>query len=65
MIERYYIIAENIYNFDEKGFLIRFSRSLKRVIAKEALKSKRITKVKQNGSREFISILAYISIIGK
>jgi hypothetical protein len=65
MIERYYITAENIYNFDEKGFLIGFGRSLKRVIAKEALKSGRITKAKQDRSREFISILAYISAIGK
>jgi hypothetical protein len=46
MIERYYIIVENIYNFDEKGFLIRFGRSLKRVIVKEALKLGRIIKVK-------------------
>jgi hypothetical protein len=65
VIERYYITAENIYNFDEKGFLMGFGRFLKRVMAREALKSGRITKAKQDGSREFISILACISVIGK
>lgn len=42
-----------------------FGRSLKRVMAREALKLGRITKAKQDGSREFISILACILAIGK
>jgi hypothetical protein len=58
-------MAENIYNFNKKGFLIGLGRSLKRVMAREALKSGRITKAKQDGSREFISILACISAIGR
>ena len=65
MIEKYRITAENIYNFDEKGFLIGYGRSLKRIMTRAALESGRITKSKQDGSREFISILAYISAIGK
>jgi hypothetical protein len=65
VIEKYRITAENIYNFDEKGFIIGFGRSLKRIITLEALKSGRVTKSKQDGSREFISYLAYISIIGQ
>ena len=63
VIEKYRIIAENIYNFDEKGFLIGFSRSLKRIMTQEALRSGRVTKSKQDRSREFISILACISAI--
>jgi len=63
VIEKYRITAENIYNFDEKGFLIGFGRSLKRIMTQEALRSGRITKSKQDGSREFISILACISAI--
>jgi hypothetical protein len=59
------ITAENIYNFDEKGFLIGYRQSLKRVLIRTALESGRITKAKQDKSREFISILAYISAIGK
>jgi hypothetical protein len=65
VIEKYRITAENIYNFDEKGFLISFGRSLKRIITQEALRSGRITKAKQDRSREFISVLAYISAIGR
>ena len=42
-----------------------YGRSLKRIIARAALVSGRITKAKQDGSREFISILACISAIGK
>ena len=56
MIEKYRITAENIYNFDEKGFIMGFGRQLKRIMAREALDSGRITKNKQDGNREFISV---------
>jgi hypothetical protein len=65
VITKWRITAENIYNFDEKGFLMGYGRSLKRVLTRTALESGRITKAKQDGSREFISILACISAIGK
>jgi hypothetical protein len=42
-----------------------FGRSLKRIMTRAALESGRITKAKQDGSREFISLLACISAIGK
>jgi hypothetical protein len=45
--------------------LIGFGYSLKRIIIQEALYSGRIIKAKQDRSREFISILAYISAIRK
>jgi DDE superfamily endonuclease len=54
-----------MYNFDEKGFLMGFGCTMKRIISQQALKSGRVTKSKQDGSREFISILACISAIGK
>jgi hypothetical protein len=63
VIKKYKITAENIYNFDEKGFIIGFRRSLKRIMTLEALQSGRITKAKQDGSREFISYLACIFAI--
>jgi len=40
-------------------------RTMKRIMVQEALKSGRITKAKQDGSREFISVLACISAIGR
>jgi len=42
-----------------------YGRSLKRIMTRAALESGRINKAKQDGSREFISILACISAIGK
>src|SRR5277367_7047285 len=42
-----------------------FGRSLKRIMSRATLKSGHITKSKQDGSREFISILACISAIGR
>ena len=65
VIEKYRIPAENIYNFDKKGFLMGFSCTMKRIMTQEALKLGRIKKLKQDGSCKFISILAYMSIIGK
>jgi hypothetical protein len=44
-----------MYNFDEKGFLIGLSRSTKRIVALETLKSKRMLGASQDGSREFMS----------
>jgi hypothetical protein len=42
-----------------------FGRSLKRIMTRAALDSGRVSKSKQDGSREFISVLACISAIGK
>jgi len=36
-IEKYNITAKNIYNIDEKGFVIGFSNVVKRIISVEAL----------------------------
>jgi hypothetical protein len=38
---------------------------IKRIITREALDSGRIIKLKQDGSRKFLSVLACISSIGK
>jgi hypothetical protein len=65
VITKYRITAENIYNFDEKGFLMGLGYMIKRIITQEALKSRRVTKSKQDESREFISVLACILAIGK
>ena len=59
------ITAENIYNFDKKGFLISIARTMKRVMTLEAYKSGRVTKNKQDRNREFISLLACVSAIGR
>jgi hypothetical protein len=49
-----------MYNFDEKGFLIRLLRSTKRIVALKTLKNKRILSASQDKSREFITLIAAI-----
>ena len=62
---KYNITADNLYNFDEKGWLIGMGRMLKRVITHKVFKRLERMKNTQDGLREFISILAYISAISK
>ena len=62
-IEKYYITPNQIYNWDEKGFILGFMHILQRIMPKEALKSGRIRSAIQDGNREFISLLACISAI--
>jgi hypothetical protein len=64
-IEKHYITTDNLYNFDKKRFLISLKQTLKRIITLVTLKSGQVTKSKQNGSREFISILTYVLVIRK
>ena len=61
-IEDYYIIVENIYNWNEKGFLIRLACTLQQIITKKDYDSRKITSVKQDSLREFISLLASICV---
>lgn len=60
-IDKYNITAENIYNWDEKGFFIGQASSVKRIMTREAYESGRII---YDGNREFISLLACISAAG-
>jgi hypothetical protein len=56
-IEKHCIIANNLYNFDKKEFLIGLGRTLKRIMTLTAFKSGWVIK--------FISILAYVLAIEK
>ena len=58
-------MADNIQNFNKKGFLIGQGRAIKRIISLKAYKSGRVTKRKRDGNREFITCLAYVLAIGK
>ena len=64
-IAKYHIQPCNIYNWDEKGFLIGLLRTLKRIVPINAIKDGRSLGAAQDGSREFISLLACISAAGK
>ena len=64
-IEKYNVTADCIYNWDEKGFIIGMAAVTKRIMSKKAYESGRIRGASQDGNREFISLLACISAIGK
>ena len=54
-----------MWNFNKKEFLIGFGRTLKRIISRVALEEGRVTKARQDGSRDFISCLACINALRK
>ena len=64
-VEKHNITVNNLYNFDKKGFLIEIERMHKRVITHTAFNRIGERKNTKDGSREFISLLACISAIGK
>ena len=53
-----------MYNWDEKGFLIGMASATQRIMSLEALHSGRITHASQDGSQEFLSLLASICTDG-
>ena len=59
-IEKYNITANNIYNWDKKGFILGLAIAAKRIMAREVYKSGQIKQACYDGNREFISLLAYI-----
>jgi hypothetical protein len=63
-VEKYNVTADNIYNWDEKGFIIGMASATRRIMTREALERGRITGASQDGCREFVSILACISATG-
>jgi hypothetical protein len=54
-IQKFDIIPPNIYNSNEKGFLIGLSRSSKRIVSTDALKNKGTI-----GNQEFITLISAI-----
>lgn len=59
-IRKYRIKSSNIYNIDEKGFLIGIYIALRRIVAAAQLKTKKLLGASQDKSREFISLLTCI-----
>ncbi|KAF1939271.1 hypothetical protein EJ02DRAFT_295142, partial [Clathrospora elynae] len=60
-IEEYDILPGNIYKMDEKGFMIeQIGRSKRRVFSRETWEKRRKTEVLQDGSHEWIRVLAYV-----
>ena len=64
VIEEYYITIENIYNVDKKGFLIRISTKIRRIISRNIYEKGRYTQVIHDSNHEFITCIIYISALG-
>ena len=62
-IEKYRIIGENIYNFDKKGFRIKVGITSAWLMTHAELASGEIIRVSQDGSREWVLLLAAICAV--
>jgi hypothetical protein len=63
-IRQYNVEPRHIYNMDEKGFLISITSRQKRVFSKQLWEQNRVTAGLQDGSREWITILATVCADG-
>jgi AraC-like DNA-binding protein len=63
-LEDYKISADNIYNMDEKGFLIGRLQKARRVFARELYERGTLAGAGQDGSREWITVVATICADG-
>jgi hypothetical protein len=63
-IEQYDVKPHNIYNMDEKGFLLGVTSRSKRVFSKQLWEQKKVTAALQDGNRDWITVLACICADG-
>jgi len=63
-IKKYDNLPENMYNMDEKGFLIGRLQKTQRVFTKDLYKQGKLVGVGQDGSREWITVVATICADG-
>ena len=64
-MDKWHITWDNVWNMDEKGFIIGLSHKSKRIMGQKEWEMRVITGSKQSGNREFISLLATISATGE
>jgi hypothetical protein len=63
-IKKYNIPPENIYNWDEKGFIIGITNQTQHIMSLEAIRAGRIQFALTDGNREFVTLLACICADG-
>jgi hypothetical protein len=59
-MEQYSTQPQNCYNMDEKGFLISHLQKVRRIFPKALLQQQRLLDTGQDGSREWITLIAII-----
>lgn len=63
-IKQHQVETQNIYNMDEKGFLLGITSRTKRIFDRPLYQSKAVRQAIQDGSREWISLIACICADG-
>jgi hypothetical protein len=63
-IKKYSVQPQHTYNIDEKGFLLGITARSKRVFSRPLFNSRQVRQALQDGSREWISVLACICADG-
>jgi hypothetical protein len=63
-IDQYNIQPHNCYNMDEKGFLIGYLQKVRRIFPKALMEKQKLLGTGQDGSREWITLLATICADG-
>jgi hypothetical protein len=63
-IQQYDVEPRHIYNMDEKGFLAGVTSRQKRIFSRQLWEQKKVTAGLQDGSREWITILALVCADG-
>jgi hypothetical protein len=63
-MEQYNIQPQNCYNMDEKGFLIGHLQKVRRIFSKALMQQQRLLGTGQDGSREWITVVATICADG-
>jgi hypothetical protein len=64
LVQKHHIKPANMWNFDEKGFMLGICQATKRIVPVKHLQGKCRGTV-QDGSREFISVLACVNATGE
>lgn len=65
LVEKYKLKPANFWNMDEKGFLIGMCQASRRIVSRKALKIGQTKGFSQDGSREFVTIIAAIAANGE
>jgi uncharacterized protein (DUF849 family) len=64
-MQEYKVEEENVYNMDEKGFLMGITRRSKRAFSRQFWEQKRVSAALQDGSHEWITVLACVCADGQ
>jgi hypothetical protein len=64
-MREYKVEAENVYNMNEKGFLMGITGRSKRVFSRQFWEQKRVSAAFQDGSCEWITVMACVCADGQ